>query len=215
MEENTVQLSYPGYVKLLAKLVSWLFHPLFMGVMMAAYLLFWHGSYFLGTDERVKWFKLATYTINNVAFPGLVVLLLKGLGFSKSIHLATQKERIVPYVASITFFFWCYYVFKNQPGNPEIFINMCRAMFFASCAALMLNNYFKISMHGIACGGMVGLVLLTILDGSVGSALPMTLALMITGFVFSARKIVTDHHWFDLITGFLLGFLCQMTGLLF
>ena len=215
MEENTLQETYPAFVKLLARLVSFVFHPLFIGVMMAAYLLFGHPSYFLGSDDRVKWFKLVTYTINNAVFPGLVVLLLKGLGFSKSIHLSTQKERIVPYVASITFFFWCYYVFKNQPGNPEMFIKMCRAMFFASCAALMLNNYFKISMHGIACGGAVGLMLLTIQDGTVASALPMTIALVVSGLVFSARKIITDHSWFDLVTGFLLGFLCQMTGLIF
>ncbi len=215
MEENTLQESYPTYMKLLARLISWLFHPLFIGVMMASYLLFWHPSYFLGFDEHVKIFKLITYTVNNVLFPGLVVLLLKGLGFSKSIQLSTQKERIVPYVASITFFFWCYYVFKNQPGNPEIFIKMCRAMFFASCAALMLNNYYKISMHGIACGGAVGLVLLTIQDGSIASALPMALAVIMTGLVFTSRKIITNHSWFDLITGFLLGFLCQMTGLLF
>lgn len=215
MEENSLQETYPLSLKLIARLISFLFHPLFVGVMMAAYLLFWHPNYFVGIDNRVKLFKLVTFTINNVVFPGLVVLLLKGLGFSKSIHLSTQKERIVPYVASITFFFWCYYVFKNQPGNPESFIHMCRSMFFAACAALMLNNYFKISMHGIACGGFVGLILLTILDGTVSSALPMTIALLISGLVFSARKIVTNHSWFDLITGFLLGFLCQMTALLF
>lgn len=215
MEEQFLPESYPTYLKVLGKIISFVFHPLFLGVYMAAYLLFGHPSYFLGMDERIKWFKLVTYTVNNLAFPGLVVLLLKGLGFSKSIHLATQKERIVPYVASITFFFWCYYVFKNQPGNPEIFITMCRGMFFAACAALMLNNYFKISMHGMACGGAVGLALLVILDGSVAAAWPMSAALIITGLVFSARKMVTNHSWFDLVTGFLLGFLCQLTALLF
>jgi hypothetical protein len=29
----------------------------------------------------------------------------------------------------------------------------------------------------------------------------------------TARKIVSDHHWFDIITGLLLGFLTQLLAL--
>ena len=145
----------------------------------------------------------------------LVVVLLKGLGFSKSIQLATQKERIIPYVASITFFFWTYYVFRSQTETPRILVNMCRAMFFSSSAALILNNYFKISMHAIACGGMIGLMYLTINDGTISSGLPMMISLLITGLVITSRKIVSDHNWFELIVGLLLGILCQITAIWF
>jgi hypothetical protein len=36
---------------------------------------------------------------------------------------------------------------------------------------------------------------------------------LIAGLVLSSRKVVSDHHWFDLITGFLVGFICQMVAL--
>jgi membrane-associated phospholipid phosphatase len=70
-------------------------------------------------------------------------------------------------------------------------------------------------MHTIACGGMLGLVFLTINDGSMSSGIPMILAVLITGIVFTSRKIVSNHTWFDLITGFILGILCQLTALWF
>ena len=105
---------------------------------MAFFLIYLHPSYFLGFSEKSKLLKLMTVINNNVFFPMLVVALLKGLGFSKSIQLSTQKERIVPYIASITFFFWTYYVFRSQPETPRIIVNMCRAMFFASSAALII-----------------------------------------------------------------------------
>lgn len=215
MNKAIEKQEFPRYVVAAAKLLSVLFHPLFVGVLMAVYLIYLQPAYFLGFSEKSKLLKLLTIINNNVFFPMLVVALLKGLGFSKSVHLSTQKERIIPYVASITFFFWTYYVFRSQPETPRILVNMCRGMFFASSAALILNNYFKISMHGIACGGMIALVFLTIADGTLHTGIPMMIALLISGLVITSRKIVSDHNWFDLITGLVLGFLSQITALLF
>ena len=157
--------------------------------------------------------KLLAVINNNVFFPLLVVALLRALGFNKSVLLKTQKERIVPYLASITFFFWTYYVFKNQPETPRVIVYMCRGMFFASSVALVLNTYYKISMHGIGVGGIIGLMALTLVDGTLYSGIPFMVAIFVTGLVVTARKIVSDHQWFDIITGFLLGFLCQFVAL--
>ena len=206
-------LKYPLWIRSLAKLISFVFHPLFVGVMMAAYLIFVHPLYFVGFSEKEKMLKLLAVINNNVFFPLLVVALLRALGFNKSDLLKTQKERIVPYLASITFFFWTYYVFKNQPETPRVIVYMCRGMFFASSVALVLNNYYKISMHGIGVGGIIGLMALTLVDGTLYSGIPFMVAIFVTGLVVTARKIVSDHQWFDIITGFLLGFLCQFVAL--
>ena len=213
MEMVSEDLKYPLWMRSLAKFISLVFHPLFVGVMMAAYLIFVHPLYFVGFSEKEKMLKLLAVINNNVFFPLLVVALLRALGFNKSVLLKTQKERIVPYLASITFFFWTYYVFKNQPETPRVIVYMCRGMFFASSVALVLNNYYKISMHGIGVGGMVGLMALTLVDGTLYSGIPFMVAILVAGLVFTARKIVSEHQWFDIITGFLLGFLCQFVAL--
>jgi hypothetical protein len=143
----------------------------------------------------------------------VVVGLLRGLGFNKSFLLKTQKERIVPYIASITFFFWSYYVFKNQTGTPEVMVGMCRGMFLSAAASLLLNNYFKISMHAVGIGGLLGLVTVSILDGSQYAGIPVLAALFLSGITITSRKIVSDHSWFDLISGLLVGFLFQLISL--
>ncbi len=206
-------IKHPLWMRSLAKFISFVFHPLFVGVMMAAYLIFVHPLYFVGFSEKGKMLKLLAVINNNVFFPLLVVALLRALGFNKSVLLKTQKERIVPYLASITFFFWTYYVFKNQPETPRVIVYMCRGMFFASSVALVLNNYYKISMHGIGVGGIIGLMALTLVDGTLYSGIPFMVAILVAGLVVTARKIVSDHQWFDIITGFLLGFLCQFMAL--
>jgi hypothetical protein len=212
MEEQLESRLFPKYVVFISKVVSVIFHPLFIGIYLAAFLLFIHPSYFLGFTDQAKLLKLLTIVNNNVFFPLLVVALLRGLGFSNSVQLKTQRERIVPYIASITFYFWTYYVFRSQPENPTILVLMCRGMFMASSIALIANNYFKISMHAIACGGMIGLFILTIQDGTMSSGIPMMLGFFVTGLVFTSRKIISDHTWFDLIVGFIVGLICQLTG---
>ncbi len=212
MEEQLESRLFPKYVVFISKVASVIFHPLFIGIYLAAFLLFIHPSYFLGFTDQSKLLKLLTIVNNNVFFPLLVVALLRGLGFSNSVQLKTQRERIVPYIASITFYFWTYYVFRSQPENPTILVLMCRGMFMASSIALIANNYFKISMHAIACGGMIGLFILTIQDGTMSSGIPMMLGFFVTGLVFTSRKIISDHTWFDLIVGFIVGLICQLTG---
>jgi hypothetical protein len=207
--------SYSPQLRFFAKLVSIVFHPLVVGVIMAAYLLYIHPSYFIGFSEKIKLLKLLAVINNNVFFPLLVVALLKGLGFNKSILLNTQKERIVPYIASITFFFWTYYIFRSQPETPRVLVYMCRGMFFAASGALLLNNYYKISMHGIGVGGLLGLTVVTVFDGTLYSGLPVLIALLISGLVVTARRIASDHQWFDIITGCILGFICQLVALWF
>ena len=212
---NEKNISYPTVVRMISNIVSVIFHPLAVGVIMAAYLLFFHPTYFMGFSEKMKLLKLLAVINNNVFFPLLVVALLKGLGFNKSIFLNTQKERIVPYIASITFFFWTYYIFKNQPETPRALVNMCRGMFIAASAALILNNYYKISMHAIGVGGLLGLIIVTVYDGTLTSVLPIVLSLIISGLVVTARRIASDHQWFDIMSGFIIGVLCQLIALWF
>ena len=211
--ENAVQPVFPSWLLKLSQIISVIFHPLFVGVIMAAYLLFVHPNYFVGFSDRAKLFKLMIVINNNVFFPIVVVALLRGLGFNKSLLLKTQKERIVPYIASITFFFWSYYVFKHQPETPRVLVGMCRGMFLSSAAALLLNNYFKISMHGMGIGGLLGLVAVSIWDGTQFIGTPVLIAFLISGITISARKIASDHSWFDIIAGFVIGFAFQLISL--
>ncbi len=210
MSSDTRSSIYPSWVVWAAKVVSVIFHPLFMGVMMAAYLIYGHPDLLHAFEAKDKLLKLMTVINNNVFFPLLVVVLLKALGFNKSILLKTQKERIVPYIASITFFFWTYFIFKGQPDIPRTLVFMCRGMFFSASAALLLNNYFKISMHGMGVGGFLGLVILLRIQEQDVPFYMLILTLILSVLVIQARRVVSDHQWGDLIVGFVVGLVSQL-----
>ena len=146
--------NYLPLIKFFAHLFSYLFHPLFIPLYVTCFLIFIHTNYFVGFGINEKIWLLLRVSYSMIFFPLITVLLLKGLGFIDSIFLKTQRDRIIPYIASGIFFFWAYLVFRNQPEIPSILTSFTFAIFISSSAALMANIYFKISMHAIGMGGM-------------------------------------------------------------
>ena len=78
----------------------------------------------------------------------------------------------------------------------------------------MANIYYKISMHGLAVGGMLFFVTYVSLttDGSGGQYIAA--AMLITGLTATARLLVSDHKSIDVYSGIFVGAACQALALL-
>lgn len=203
-------------VRFPAKVFSYIFHPLFVPLYVTWYLVFVHHGYFAGFSEKSKTWILLRVALNMVFFPAFTVLLLKGLGFIESIFLKKQRDRIVPYMASGIFFFWMYLVFRNQPEIPRILTAFTFGVFLASSLALLANIYFKISMHAIGCGGMLGLMIVVLNTNPASPfTVPFLAAILITGIVCTSRLIVSDHTPKHIYIGLLFGFIAQVISAAF
>jgi nitrate reductase NapE component len=103
----------PGIAaRIFGNFFSYLFHPVFVPLYIIFFLLYIHPSAFSGFSEQEKKQTVLIILLNLVLFPLITVLLLKAVGFIDSLYLRTQKDRIIPYIASGIFFFWGYTVFK-------------------------------------------------------------------------------------------------------
>ena len=199
----------PKFLRVLGSFFSYLFHPLFISVYVAAYLIYYYPYAFARYDDKQKLLTLAFVFSITTFFPALTVFLLWRLKFASSIYLRTQKERIIPYVASITYFFWAYYVSKNMPGSPVIMTFFFLGTFLAASAALMANNYFKISMHAIGVGGAATFMMLLGVVSGEPISIPIVIATIIAGVVCTSRLIVSDHHPYEIYWGLIVGALSQ------
>lgn len=209
-------LHFPWVLRFLAQFFSVIFHPLFIPVIGAWFLAFVQPGYFTGISPHEKTMIVLRVGYNTIFYPALVVVLLKALGFSKSILLKTQKERIVPYIATNIFYFWVFLVFRNQPEVPSILTGFIFGAFLASSAALIANIYFKISMHALGVGSLCGLILIIIFSGFTFSVFLTTMLIfIITGVVSTSRLIVSDHNPFDIYAGIFISILCQIIAYAF
>jgi hypothetical protein len=204
-----------GFVSGLAIIVSYIFHPLFIAVYITAFLTYLHPTAFAATSTFEKARTLLSVFINTAFFPALVVLLLKQLKFINSIQLNTQKDRIIPIIASMIFYFWAFYVSKNIAGTPALLTQVLLATFLTSIVALMCNIKFKISLHGLAAGVAFCFFVLMAISTGVSLGLYVSIVTFIAGLVCTARLIVSNHAVSDVYAGFFLGMCCQLVAAFF
>lgn len=203
---------FPLFTKVLAHFFSYVFHPLFIPLYVMYFLLFVHPSYAAGFDTRIKMQAVLIVALNAVFFPLFCVLLLKGLGFIQSVFLHTQKDRIIPYIASGVFFFWTWHVFRQQSQYHPIFASFFFGVLLTASAALLANIYFKISMHAMGMGGVIGLFLVIMSYNTMLMTWPLSLAVLITGIVCTSRLIISNHSAGDIYLGLIVGTICQVAA---
>jgi hypothetical protein len=199
----------PALLRLPAQGLSWLFHPLFIPLYAAWFLMFMHPLYFAGYTAAAKYWLVFRIALNMVFFPVVTVLLLKGLGFIQSFFLHTQQDRIIPYIACGIYFFWAYLVFRNQNQIPPILTAFTFGVFLASSAALIANIYHKISMHAIGMGGWLGLLLLVWKSNTMHMPAILFFGVLLVGMVCTARLLISNHQPREIYTGLLVGVLSQ------
>lgn len=201
--------------KIYAAFFSYLFHPIFIPLYVVLFLVYVHPSAFSGFSDPQKKQTILIVILNLIFFPLISVLLLRAVGFIESIYLRTQKDRIIPYIASGIFFFWAYTVFKQQTQYPLILTSFVLGIFLASSAALIANIYFKISMHAIGMGGLLGIFFIISNSQQMLMTWPICMALLLTGSVCSARLLISSHKPGDIYAGLLVGILTQLVAAVF
>jgi hypothetical protein len=212
-EADGQNISFHPIIKIAAKVVSYVFHPLFIPVYIGYFFIYILRIF----PQFTEWDKtklLISFTVNYTVLPLVTILLTKGLGFISSIYLRTQRDRIIPYVATGIFYFWIWYVFRTQAFPKEV-VMFSLAVFLASSLGLIVNSYMKVSMHAISVGVVSALfVIMGFLSGdNIGAYI--SIALLLAGLVCTARMINNEHIPVEVYTGLFIGILAQLVAYLF
>lgn len=213
--QETPVVREPLPARIMANFISIVFHPLFIPTYVMAFLLYQHPYAFAGFDDRMKMLRLASVMVSTVLLPAFSIFLLWKLDFIRSIYLRTQRERIIPYAIALVFYFWVWYVFNNLSDSPPAAKQLLLGVFLGVCGAWMANIWFKVSMHGIGVGGLMGFFLLQSLLHPVDNGVYLSISVFITGLVCTARFIVGSHTRWEVYVGLLIGMLAQVVAIFF
>jgi hypothetical protein len=209
--ENEIELvRVPAATRFLASVLSVLFHPLFIPLYVSVFLMYWHPTVFAGFSAIQKIRILGTIFVNLTLLPAFTVFLLWRLKFIDNIFLKTTKERIIPYAAMMFFGFWAWNVFNHLAYSPPLFTDFLLGTFIAVIAGWLANIYYKISMHGLAIGGMLFFVIYLSLTTEGSGGQYISAALLIAGLTATSRLLVSDHKGFDVYSGILVGAASQL-----
>ena len=209
-KKNTLNKVVSQIIKGLASIVSYVFHPLFIPTYVFLFLLKAFPYEFADiTDWQLQMRLFGVFWLT-AFFPAFAVFLLWRLKFSESIFLRTQKERIVPYVISMFFYWWMYYLSRNFQDQPIVLRFFFMGIFIATVFGLILNNYFKISLHAMGVGGATTAIILFSIYYHLNYGGVIGICILLTGIVCSSRFLVSDHTNKEIYIGLAVGVCCQL-----
>ena len=201
----------PLVVQLLAKFISYVFHPLFIPLYITYFIIIVRSYQFAGISEWGNLRILLQVFVNCTFLPLASILLLRALNFINSVFLKTQKDRIIPYIICMTFYFWNWYVFKNNHEVKDL-VSMSMAIFNASVFGFLVNISMKVSMHAISAGVMSTFIALLAFTDSSSFSLYLAITVLLSGIVCTSRLIVSDHSQKEIYYGFLIGVFSQLAA---
>jgi len=178
-----------------------------------AFLIFCHPMAFAEFDHKTRVLRFVTILTCNVIFPLFSVFVMWKLDlYVKSMYLRTEKERIVPYLIAMIFYWWTWYLFKNLAEVPVVARHFLAGSFLALVGAFLCNIYYKISIHAVAIGSALMFFFLFSFTDEYASGLYLSIATLIAGLVASSRLLVGSHTSFDVWSGLFVGMLAQLIG---
>ena len=195
-------------LRLFANVVSYITHPIFMPSVMAYVLYLLSPISFVQYDDKALPMVFIQIIVGTVFFPLVVVLVARGLGFVQSVQMKTQKERIIPLIATMIFYWWVSHVFKSNDA-PVILQVLLRGAYWAIIVLFICSIFFKISMHTMAAGGMLGILTRLMMMSPVEMSIPLFAGIFIAGLIGTARLLLGAHTVFEIVVGYILGYLVQ------
>ena len=190
----------------LARFFSYVFHPIFVPVYM---LLFVYASdpylQYLMPVNRMKPV-LILLLVNTIIMPLISFFYLKKKGVFTSMFLEKKNERKIG-ILILFIFHLMTYVLWRKIELPASFLSLFFGILISLVLVFFISGYFKISLHTLAFGGVVGALLGLFrahgfLDYSV-----LAFALLSLGIIASSRLLLNAHSAKEVNIGALLGIL--------
>jgi hypothetical protein len=188
----------------LAKIISIVFHPLLMPVYGMA-IIFSAPTLFGYLPFNVKKLLILIMLVNNVLLPLSLLPFFIRRNIISSWTIVERKERNYPLI--ITTLLYCitsFLVFKFP--IPLFLKTYIFAASFISLIVTVINFWWKISLHSVGAGALIGLVFILSLKMLTPLEWYLISTVVIGGLVLSSRLKLNLHSpqqvWLGLFTGF-------------
>lgn len=143
--------------------------------------------------------------VNTIIMPLLTFFYLKKKGVFTSLFLEEKNERKIG-IMILFIFHLVTYVLWRKLELPSTFVSLFLGILLSLLLVFFISNYFKISLHALAFGGIVGAILgLYRAHGFIDFSI-LAIAIMGLGLISSARLILQAHQPKEVNWGALCGF---------
>lgn len=194
-------------MKLFLKVITYLFHPLFIPIAGTLAYFMITPRY---TPNEFQSGNILPIFILTVIIPIIAFLILKNVGVIAAVFMPNIAER--KYLLYIGLSLLLMVVYKVIPNNYAIelhfyFVGLIGAT-FASIVLLFFK--FKSSIHLMGMGSLFMYLVCLSVHFEINITIALSLVILATGLVATARLYLQSHGRAALLVGFLLGVISQL-----
>lgn len=197
-----------------SKWISGVFHPLVMPL--ASLILVFAIDPYLQALPEVFIYMGVVVLVNTLA-PAVSIYLLHRRGFLSDLDIRNRRERMLPFLIVLAYFIMTYFLLRSSPALyiPLIYLDMWMGLMLSIAGALIITRWFKISMHMLAQGGVLGTVMAVQTLQLVPQWELNAVLVFISGWVGFARIHMGVHRHVEVYSGYLLGFAVCFAAVVF
>jgi hypothetical protein len=195
-----------------AKIVSYLFHPLFIPVY-GLLIVFFAPTLFWYMPFRVKEILFFIFVINNILIPVSLIPLFRYRHIISSVAIEERKERTIPLI-TVSLLYIVTSVIMYSLQIPVFLKAYSYSLSALSLVLLLINLRWKISLYSAAAGAFTALVMILSIKMSFGLPGLIILSFIFSGVIISSRLLLNAHRPAEVYPGFITGFFVIAGGLL-
>lgn len=190
-----------------ARIVSTVFTP--FSIPFVAFLILFLFSYLNIMPLAYKLIVLGVVYCFTILMPTLTIFLFRKINGFEAKDLTDRKKRYVPYLLTIISYVFCMLMMRklNIPWYMSGIILTALLMMLIS---IILNLKWKLSEHMLGMGGIVGGVVSFSALFGYNPVWWLSLFILIAGVLGTARIILQHHTLSEVLTGFVVGFICAL-----
>jgi len=192
----------------LAQFLSVVLHPVLMPTY-ALVMVFKLNNYIAYTTTPTA--KIALFAVvifNTLIMPVVISYLLITKGYIRSFEMQVRQERMIPYISNFVLMLVAYYMISRS-SFPKIFNPLLLGAAASVAIAILVNLKWKISIHMIGIGGIVGALCGMSAFLFVDLRIPILVSVLVAGLLGTARLSLEAHHPLQVYAGFFVGFFCE------
>ncbi len=191
-----------------SRLISYLLHPLFMPFYAMVLVLNLNTYVAFSTSPHVQQVLITVVFITTAALPIITTLFMLQRGVVSSLEMENPSERKWPFVTTAFCYFVCHYLISQLP-IPVVMSDMVLGAAVAIILSWIVNFFWKISIHMVGIGGLVGLLIGFSSRLNAGLHEAVILVVLLAGLLGFARLATGAHTQAQVYSGFCLGLICE------
>jgi membrane-associated phospholipid phosphatase len=154
--------------------------------------------------------------------PALIAAYLLHHGYISAMSMPNEKERRLPFLLTAIIYYLVYYGSKSLPLIvtvtelilPSIIYLIILGATFSVLVALIINFRWKISVHMIGIGGLIGTLLGISLKYSADMMNVICIFIIAAGLIGFSRLKLKAHSLSQVYAGFFIGIFCELIFIL-